>query len=54
MEGVETVLDYALVEKDHTDNISSLVIDDVGRYACGSDHALLVLSVEGGEHEKHY
>ena len=37
----ESLLDYGLIDNEHVHTVSSFVIDDEARYACGSDHALL-------------
>ena len=40
--GSKSVLDYGLVDCDNVNTVSSFVIDEDARYACGSDHALLL------------
>ena len=46
----ESVLDYGLIDDSHVDLVSTFVIDADARIDCGSDHALLVatVNVEGG------
>ena len=39
--GTKSLLDYGLVDGDHSDTVTSFIIDEHARYACGSDHALL-------------
>ena len=39
------VLDYGLIDSNHTHLVTSFVIDEQARYSCGSDHALLVASL---------
>ena len=40
-DGRRSLLDYGLIDDDHVGTVSSFVIDEDARYACGSDHALL-------------
>ena len=46
--GTKSLLDYALVDSDHVNNVSSFIIDKQARYECGSDHALLQCDVVRG------
>ena len=39
------LLDYGLIDNEHSNNVTSFVIDEQARYSCGSDHALLVASL---------
>ena len=41
MNGSASLLDYGLIDAGNVSNITSFVIDEQARYACGSDHALL-------------
>ena len=43
--GTKSLLDYALVDTDHMNNVSSIIIDEQAHYECGSDHALLECDV---------
>ena len=36
-----SLLDYGLIDSDHTHTVTSFVIDEHARHDCGSDHALL-------------
>ena len=47
--GTKSVLDYGLVDADHVGNVSSFIIDANARFACGSDHALLLAKILFGE-----
>ena len=40
-DGRRSLLDYGLIDDDHVETVSSFVIDEDARFACGSDHALL-------------
>ena len=42
----ESVLDYGLADPDLTPFITSFVIDADSRYSCGTDHALLMASID--------
>ena len=39
--GTRSLLDYGLIDGDHSNTVTSFVIDEQARYAMGSDHALL-------------
>ena len=39
--GTKSLLDYGLVDGNHSDTVTSFIIDEHARHACGSDHALL-------------
>ena len=42
----ESVLDYGLADPDLSPYITSFVIDADSRYSCGTDHALLLVSID--------
>ena len=44
--GSRSLLDYGLIDNEHSKNITSFVIDKEARYNCGSDHALLETTLE--------
>ena len=44
----EAILDYGLIHCDHSDIITSFVIDDQARYLIGTDHALLIADIQPG------
>ena len=46
--GARSLLDYGLIDADHSDTVSSFVIDQDARFSCGSDHALLECTLEIG------
>jgi hypothetical protein len=39
--GTKSLLDYGLVDTDHSHTLTSFVIDENAHFSCGSDHALL-------------
>ena len=39
--GSKSLLDYGLIDNEHVGTVTSFVIDEMARHACGSDHALL-------------
>ena len=39
--GTKSLLDYGLVDTEHSHTVTSFVIDENARFSCGSDHALL-------------
>ena len=39
--GTKSLLDYGLIDGDHIDTVTTFIIDEEARHACGSDHALL-------------
>ena len=41
----KSVLDYGLVDCDHQSLVTSFFIDDNARYDCGTDHALLLITL---------
>ena len=43
--GTRSLLDYGLIDAEHTNTVTSFVIDEQARYGCGTDHALLECSV---------
>ena len=47
--GTRSLLDYGLIDNDHVNNVTSVVIDDNARYSCGSDHALLECNLSVGK-----
>ena len=50
--GTRSLLDYGMVDGDHTHTVKSFVIDETARYDCGSDHALLEVDMEFGVRPK--
>ena len=50
--GTKSLLDYGLVDADHSNTVSSFVIDEDARFSCGSDHALLECTLEVGVDRK--
>ena len=50
--GTRSLLDYGMVDGDHTNTVKSFVIDETARYDCGSDHALLEVDMEFGVRPK--
>ena len=44
--GSKSLLDYGLIDGEHVNNVTSFIIDEDARYACGSDHALLECDVK--------
>ena len=50
--GTRSLLDYGLIDGDHSNIVTSFVIDEQARYAMGSDHALLECEVEFGARPK--
>ena len=46
--GTRSLLDYGLIDADHSRSVSSFVIDQDARFSCGSDHALLECTLEFG------
>jgi hypothetical protein len=46
--GSRSLLDYGLIDCDHSNTVTSFVIDDTARFDCGSDHALLECELEFG------
>ena len=46
--GTRSLLDYGLIDADHSHTVSSFVIDQDARFSCGSDHALLECTLEFG------
>ena len=50
--GTRSLLDYGLIDVDHSNTLTSFVIDEEARYAAGSDHALLECDVEFGARPK--
>ena len=43
--GKGAVLDYGLIDNDNVNTVTSFIIDEHARIACGTDHALLVISL---------
>ena len=43
--GTRSLLDYGLIDHDHTNTVTSFVIDEDARYEAGSDHALLECNI---------
>ena len=50
--GTRSLLDYGLIDKDHTHLVTSFVIDENARFGCGSDHALLTCDLKLGARPK--
>ena len=50
--GTRSLLDYGLVDADHSHTVTSFVIDEDARFSCGSDHALLECTIEVGVDRK--
>ena len=50
--GTMSLLDYGLIDSDHSNTVTSFVIDEEARFNCGSDHALLECIVEFGARPK--
>ena len=48
MHGKKSLLDYGLVDSDHTNTVTSFVIDEEARYGCGSDQSLLECTLQFG------
>ena len=46
--GTKSVLDYGLCDSDSIHKISSFVVDSEARFDCGSDHALLEVTISFG------
>ena len=44
--GTKSLLDYGLIDSEHSHTVTSFVIDAEARFACGSDHALLECIIE--------
>ena len=40
------LLDYGLIDNEHTNAVKSFIIDENARFACGTDHALLVMCLD--------
>ena len=43
-----SLIDYGLIDSDHSSYVSSFIIDADARYDCGSDHALLTAKLKFG------
>ena len=50
--GTKSLLDYGLIDADHSNTVTSFVIDECGRHDCGSDHAPLECVLEFGTRPK--
>ena len=50
--GTRSLLDYGLIDGDHSNSVTTFIIDEEARYAMGSDHALLECEVEFGVRPK--
>ena len=50
--GTRSLLDYGMVDGDHTNTVKSFIIDETARYDTGSDHALLECDMEFGVRPK--
>ena len=50
--GTKSVLDYGLIDSDHSNTVTSFIIDEGGRFDCGSDHAPLECVLEFGSRPK--
>ena len=46
--GSKSLIDYGLIDTDHTHTVSSFVIDENARFDAGADHALLVVELVYG------
>ena len=44
--GTRSLLDYGAINSDHVDTVTTFLIDEDARHACGSDHALLECDLE--------
>ena len=44
--GTRSLLDYGAIDTDHVDTVTTFLIDEDARHACGSDHALLECDLE--------
>ena len=44
--GSRSLLDYGLIDAEKINTVTSFIIDDNARFACGTDHALLECQVE--------
>ena len=44
--GTRSLLDYGAIDSDHVDTVTTFLIDEDARHACGSDHALLECDLE--------
>ena len=44
--GTMSLLDYGLIDSEHTHTVKSFVIDEQARFSCGSDHALMECIIE--------
>ena len=44
----KSLLDYGLIDQDKLASVTSFIIDSDARFACGSDHALLVATIKVG------
>ena len=44
--GTKSLLDYGLIDTEHSHSVTSFVIDEDARFSCGSDHALLECIIE--------
>ena len=50
--GTRSLLDYGMVDGDHSNTVTSFTIDENARFDCGSDHALLECDIEFGARPK--
>ena len=46
--GTSSLLDYGLIDSDHSNTVTSFVIDEQSRFEAGSDHAVLECIIEFG------
>ena len=44
--GTRSLLDFGLIDEDEANSVTSFVIDENARFACGTDHALLECNLE--------
>ena len=52
--GTRSLLDYGLIDGEHSNTVTSFVIDEDARHDAGSDHALLECTLLFGERPKVY
>ena len=50
--GTKSLIDYGLIDDEHSNTVTTFIIDEEARFDCGSDHALLECIVEFGDQPK--
>ena len=50
--GSKSLIDYGLIDSDHSNTVTSFIIDSEARFDCGSDHALLECKIQFGSKPK--